>query len=80
MPAKNDDKDKDKKRLVVCPECDTEVDLEEDDECSKCGLNVARVYEQRRYRKALRKLEEDDEKESGKKKKKDGSGWNPFGE
>lgn len=79
MPTpKNEDKDKDKKRLVVCPECDTEVDLEETDECPKCELNVAKVYEQRRYRKALRKLEEDDERESGAKKKKKDTDWNPF--
>ncbi len=69
----------DKKKLVLCPECGAEVDLEKDDECPKCDLNVARVYEQRRYRKALRQFEESYEAEENPKgKKKKAADWNPF--
>jgi hypothetical protein len=75
MPEK-DDKNKGKK-LVVCPECDTQCDVNDDEECPTCGLNVFRVYEQLRYRRALKKLERDDDE--GEKKKKTPSGWNPFG-
>lgn len=75
MPKENDDKNQGK-RLVVCPECDTQCDVNEDDECPKCKLNVARVYEQFRYKRALRKLE--DAIEDDKKKKKKDTGWNPF--
>jgi len=65
------------KRMVVCPECDTQCDINDDDECPKCGLDVARVYTQLRYKRALRKLEE--EVENDKKKKKKNTGWDPFG-
>jgi uncharacterized paraquat-inducible protein A len=64
-------------KLVLCPECGTEVNLKETDDCPKCELNVARVYEQARYRRALKKLEQDDDEPKDKRKKKD---WNLFGE
>jgi hypothetical protein len=68
-----------KKRLVLCPgpsvddatkRCGTEVDLEQMDECPVCGLDVEKVYQQRRYRRALANLEEDEKAETTPKKKK----------
>ena len=66
-----------KTRIVVCPECGKEVDLEQVDECANCGLNVEKVYEQARYRRALRKVLEDDDDDK-KKKKKGLKDFNPF--
>jgi rRNA maturation endonuclease Nob1 len=66
-----------KKRLVVCPECDTQVDLEEVDECPKCGLDVEKVYSKIRYDDAVAKVRKQREESAPpqKKKKKD---FNPF--
>ena len=66
-----------KKHLVICPECDAEVDLEQTDECAKCGLNVQLVMDKHRYNKALRRIAEREEGETRPGKKKP-SGWNPF--
>jgi len=76
------DKKKKKKNIVLCPECDEEVDVDEEDECSSCGLNVKIVMDKDRYDRALQRLRERREAENpDKKKKKSGSGgsWNPFG-
>ena len=67
-----------KKRLVVCPECDSEVDLEQTEVCQKCDLNVERVYQKDRYDRALERLRKKREEESGKGKKNRSSDWNPF--
>lgn len=66
-----------KERKVVCPECDTTNDLEQVDECTKCGLDLEKLYTQLRYRRALKKLEDAAEKEvqGSKKKKRD---FDPF--
>ena len=65
-----------KKRLVLCPECDTQVDLEEVDECPKCGLDVEKVYQKVRYDDAVAKVKKQREEPTPKKKaKKD---FNPF--
>lgn len=65
------------KRLVLCPECDTEVNLNDVDDCPKCGLNVQRVIDKDRYDRALVKLRERREAEQprGKKSSKD---YDPF--
>lgn len=55
-------------KKVLCPECDTEVDLSQNDgECQKCGLDVALIIEKDRYDRALQKLRERREKESNPK-------------
>jgi hypothetical protein len=65
-------------RLVLCPECDTEVNLEEVDECPKCGLDVEKVMTKFRYENALKKLQERASTPPSKGKKKDKNDWNPF--
>jgi len=72
---------KKKKNIVLCPECDEEVDVDEEDECSSCGLNVKLVMDKDRYERALQRLRERREAENPDKKKKktSGTGWNPFG-
>lgn len=63
-------------RNVLCPECDTQVNLDEVDECPKCGLDVEKVYQRVRYEDAVAKVRKQREVPQPKKKaKKD---FNPF--
>jgi len=66
-----------KKRLVLCPECETQVDLEEVDECPKCGLDVEKVYQKVRYDDAVEKVRKQRTASSTPQKKKK-EGFNPF--
>ena len=76
----DDKKKKKKKNIVLCPECDEEVNTEEEDECSNCGLNVKLVLDKDRYERALQRLRERREEENPAKKKRGSTpGWNPFG-
>jgi hypothetical protein len=65
------------KKIVMCPECDAEVEIDEVDECPKCGLNVQRVIDKDRYDRALENLRKRREEESnkGKKKKNGATDW-----
>jgi len=69
---------KKKKKIILCPECDTEVDIDTEDECSECGLNVKMVIEKDRYERALQTLRDRREAETGGKKKKKPLSFNPF--
>lgn len=59
------------KRMVVCPECDTEFDMNEreEEDCPKCGLPVGDVIRKARVNKALRKLEDAEEQSKPNKKR-----------
>lgn len=50
--------EKDKKKKVQCPECETDVELSEEGEgmCSNCNLNVGAVYQRARHIRATNKL------------------------
>lgn len=69
-----------KKRIVLCPDCDGEVDLEQTEECPKCGLNVQVIIDKHRYSKAYEKYVARVDEESGGKRKKSKrpAGWSPF--
>lgn len=84
MPKNNEEKPKDEKQkggmIILCPECETEVDLDTVDECPKCGLNVQSVVDHDRHDRALETLrkrrENEKPPEQGKGKgKKSGWGW-----
>jgi hypothetical protein len=77
MPKEKEQNGEKKKRLVICPECDTENNLNEVDECSNCGLNLEVLFTKHRYNRALKKLQEREEEE-GKKGKKKSSAFDPF--
>ncbi len=79
MSEEIDVRKKKKKKIILCPECDYEVIIEEEDECSECGLNVKLVIDKDRYERALQTLRERREAENPTKKKKKSDGhWNPF--
>jgi hypothetical protein len=59
-------------KLVICPECETEVNLTEGDTCKKCGLDVAWCLEKARRDRAVKRLVEGREAEERKAKK---PGW-----
>jgi len=76
--AKQNDPAAPKKRLVTCPgpsvedatkRCGTEVDLEQVDECPSCGLDLEKLFQHRRYQRALKNLEDDEQAASNPKKK-----------
>lgn len=53
-------------KKVLCPECETEVNLSEHEGvCQKCGLDVGQIVEKDRYDTALQKYREKKAKESG---------------
>lgn len=56
-------------RLIVCRECETQFDRDEEDCCPKCGLDMAAILDTHRARKILKKLEQDDEEGEKKLKK-----------
>jgi len=66
------------KKIVQCPECETDVNLAETSECQKCGLNVGRVMERHRLDKALQKIREREEKDAAKDKKEKEKKDNPW--
>lgn len=66
------------KKMVICPECDTEVDINETDDCPKCGLNVQRVIDKDRYDRALERLRKRREEEVNTGKKKKNNSYDPF--
>ena len=65
----------DKKRTVLCPECEREVVLEDGEGvCDNCGLDVGLVLKRHRTNKAVRKLEERESAENPPVPKKKGWG------
>lgn len=57
-------------KLVLCPECDKEMDINKSEDCPNCGHPVAFTLGRYRSEKALQKLRDLDEKKKEPEKKK----------
>lgn len=56
-------------KKVICPECDKEVDLSQNDGvCQNCNLDVGQIVETDRHQRALQKYRERRESEDPNKK------------
>lgn len=75
---------KDSKRKILCPECETEVEIIRDEDgddqgvCGNCGLNVGKILTRRRYDRAYKKVSDAEvaaEEAAKKKAKKKDMGW-----
>lgn len=75
---------KSKTKKVLCPECETEVEIVTDDDgdfegiCpnDECKLNLGRILTKRRYDRAVKKMDEAEQQAADpKNKKKMPFGW-----